>query len=72
MDIKEKINEVVEKVTKDKEFQEKFQKDPVKAVESVLGVDLPDDLVEKIIDGVKGKITAEKVSDVVDSFKKMF
>lgn len=72
MDIKEKINEVVEKVTKDKEFQEKFQKDPVKAVESVLGVDLPDDLVEKIVDGVKGKITAEKVSDVVDSFKKMF
>ena len=40
MDIKEKINEVVEKITKDKALQELFQKDPIKAVENILGVDL--------------------------------
>ncbi|MCH5333277.1 MAG: hypothetical protein J1D89_04900 [Agathobacter sp.] len=72
MDIKEKINEVVEKVTKDKSLQEQFQKDPVKTVENVLGVDLPDDMVEKIVEGVKGKISVDKISGALGSLKKMF
>ena len=72
MDIKEKINEVVEKVTKDKSLQEQFQKDPVKTVENVLGIDLPDDMVEKIVEGVKGKVSVDKISGALDSLKKMF
>ena len=31
MDIKEQIKKVVDRISKDKDFQEKFQKDPVKA-----------------------------------------
>ncbi len=72
MDIKEKINEVVEKVTKDKDLKEQFQKDPIKAVENVLGVDLPDDVVKKVVEGVKGKISVDKLSGAVDSLKKLF
>ncbi len=72
MDIKEKITEAVEKISKDKALQEQFQKEPIKAVEKVLGVDLPDDLIEKIVDGVKAKLTADKVSGAIDSFKKLF
>ena len=40
MDIKEKISEVVEKIMKDDDLREQFQKEPVKAVEKVIGVDL--------------------------------
>ena len=40
MDIKDQITKAVEKITKDKDLQEQFQKEPVKALESVLGVDL--------------------------------
>lgn len=72
MDIKEKINKVVEKVTKDKSLKELFQKDPVKAVEKVLGVDLPDEIVKKVVDGVKAKISIDKVSGALDSLKKLF
>lgn len=72
MDIKEKINEVVEKITKDKTLQEKFQKEPIKAVESILGVDLPDDVIMKIVEGVKGKISVDKISDALGSLKKLF
>lgn len=72
MDVKEKIQEMVEKVTSDKDLQEQFQKEPVKAVEKVLGVDLPDDIVEKVVDGVKAKLTADKVSDVAGALKKLF
>ncbi len=72
MDIKEKVNEVVEKVTKDKDLQEQFRKEPIKAVEKVLGVDLPDDVVEKVVEGVKAKISVDKLSGAVDSLKKLF
>lgn len=72
MDIKEKISEVVEKVTSDKKLKEKFEKDPVKVIEELLGVDLPDDVVEKIIDGVKAKITVDSLSDVAGALKKLF
>lgn len=72
MDIKEKINEVVERVTSDKSLKEKFEKDPIKAIEDVLGVDLPDDMVEKIVDGVKAKVAVDSISDVASKFKKLF
>ena len=72
MDVKAKIEEIVEKVTKDEELRKLFQKEPVKAVEKVLGVDLPDDVVEKIIAGVKSKITADKLSGAADALKKLF
>lgn len=72
MDIKEKITEAVEKITKDEALRAQFQKDPVKAVEKVLGVDLPDDLMEKVVAGVKGKMTADDLSGAVDQLKKLF
>ncbi|MBR6666220.1 MAG: hypothetical protein IKL22_10975 [Lachnospiraceae bacterium] len=72
MDIKAKINEVVEKVTSDKTMKEKFEKNPVKAIEDILGVDLPDDAMDKIVDGVKAKVAVDSISDVASKFKKLF
>lgn len=63
MNIKEKIDEVVNKVKNDKDFAAKFQKEPIKAVEDVLGVDLPDDVIENVIDGVKTKVNADSIKD---------
>ena len=72
MDIKGKINEIVEKVKSDKEFGKKFKESPIKAVESVLGVDLPDDQIEGIIEGVKAKLSLDKAGDALGSIKKLF
>lgn len=72
MDIKAQITTAVEKITKDQKLQEQFKKDPIKTVEQVLGVDLPDDTLKKIVDGVKAKISVDKASGVVDSLKKLF
>jgi uncharacterized protein YpuA (DUF1002 family) len=72
MDIKEQITTAVEKITKDEKLQEQFKKDPVKTVEQVLGVSLPDDAVNKIVDGVKAKLSVDKASDVLGSIKKLF
>ncbi len=72
MDIKAKIEEIVEKITKDKDLKEQFQKDPIKAVESVIGVDLPDGAADKIVAGVKAKLTGDKLSGAADKLKKLF
>ena len=72
MDIKEKIEELVKKLTSDKKLLEKFEKNPVKVVEELIGVDLPDDLIEKVADGVKAKLTADKVGDALGALKKLF
>lgn len=72
MDIKAKAEEVISKIKKDKNFKSKFEKDPVNAVESVLGIDLPDDIVNKIIDFIKTKLTADAVGDVTSKLGGLF
>lgn len=69
MDVKEQVTKAVDKITKDKNLQEQFQKEPVKALESILGVNLPDEIVEQVIQGVKAKLTVDKVSGAVDALK---
>lgn len=66
MDIKEKIEEIVEKVKDNKDFASKFKADPIKAVESVVGIDIPDGAADKIVDGVKAKLKGDKIADKVD------
>ena len=70
MDIKEQIESIVEKLQKDKALQAQFKKDPVKAVEKLLGVDLPDGVIEKVVAGVKTKLSLEDVSGIVGNLKK--
>ena len=72
MDIKGKIEEIVNKVKSDKGFAAKFKKDPIKAVESVLGVDLPDDQVKSIIEGAKAKLSLDKASGALGDIKNIF
>ena len=72
MDIKEQIGKLAERVMQNDELKEQFQKEPIKAVEKVLGVDLPDDVVEQIIQGVKAKISVDQVADVLGGLKKLF
>ena len=72
MDIKAKVQELVEKIQKDPKMLNDFKENPVKVVETLLGVDLPDDMVEKIVDGVKAKITLDKAGDVLGALKKLF
>ena len=72
MDVKEQITKAVEKISKDKKLQEQFQKEPVKALESVLGVDLPDEIVNQVVQGVKAKLTADSLTGAADALKKLF
>lgn len=61
-DIKKIIEDIVAKIKGDKDFGEKFQKDPTKAVEGVIGVDLPDDQINAVVEGVKAKINLDGIA----------
>lgn len=60
-DVKETIDQVVDKAKNDPKFMEKLQKDPEKTIEGVIGVDIPDGAVDKILAGIKGKIALDKL-----------
>ena len=71
MDVKELIEKAVKKIMNDKALQKQFQTDPVKALEKVLGIDLPDEILNPIIDGVKAQLTVEKLGAAADFLKKL-
>jgi len=72
MDIKAKIDEIVDKIKNDKTLAAKFKEDPVKALESIAGIDLPDDQINKVIDGIKAKLAVDGAGGLLGGIKKMF
>lgn len=72
MDIKKMIEEAVEKFRKNPELLSKLDDEPVAVLEKVLGMDLPDELVEQLIDGIKAKLALEKVGDVLGGLGSLF
>ena len=72
MDIKEYIEKAVKKLQSDEDLMKQFKTDPVKALEKLMGVDLPDDLVEKAVIGIKAKLATEDLSGALGKLKKLF
>lgn len=63
IDIKKIIEDIINKIKGDKDIGEKFKKDPTKTVEGLIGVDLPDDQVNAVVEGVKAKINLDGITD---------
>ena len=72
MNIMEKIEELVGKITSNKNLLSKFEKNPVAVVEELIGIDLPDDTINKLVEGVKAKISLDKAGDVLQSLGGLF
>lgn len=72
MDIKAKIDEITAKIKKDPSLKDQFMKDPEKALEKLIGIDIPDGMVDKVVAGVKTKLTGDALSGAVDKIKNLF
>lgn len=70
--LKDKVEEIVKKITSDKKIAAKFKADPISTVEDLIGIDLPNDQVEKIVEAVKAKVTLDKVDDLLGGLGKLF
>ena len=66
MDIKAKIDELVKKIKSDDGLLTKFKSSPVKTIEELIGIDLPDEQIEKIVDGIKAKISIDDLGDKLE------
>lgn len=72
MDIKAKIDEVVNKVKSDPQIAAKFQSEPIKTVEGIIGIDLPDDVIKQVVDGVKTKVNIDGLKDKLGGLGGLF
>ncbi len=72
MDIRAKIDEIVNKVKSDPNIASKFQKDPIKTVEGILGVDLPDDVIKQVVEGAKAKINVDDIKGKLGTLGGLF
>lgn len=65
MDIKAKVNELVEKIQKNPEMLTKFRENPVPVIEAIVGMDLPDDQILQLAELVKAKIDMDKMGSLL-------
>lgn len=71
-DIMNKVEELVEKIQSNKSLMEKFEKDPVAVLEQLLGVDLPNDQLNKLVDAVKAKLALNDIGDALGALGGLF
>lgn len=67
--MKEKIDEIVKKIKSNPKILDNFKKNPAKVVKDIVGVDIPEDQVNGVVDAVKAKIN---VDDIGGSIKGLF
>jgi len=68
----EKIDKAVDELKSNKNLLDQFDKEPVKVIEKLVGMDLPDDQVEKVIDAIKAKLKVDDLGDVLGLVGKLF
>jgi hypothetical protein len=71
-DLKKKAEEVVDKLKKDPKLLKEFEKDPVKALEKLSGIDLPDEQLKPVIAAVKAKLATGEAAELLGKLGKAF
>ena len=62
MDIQKIISDVLAKLQGDDSLLAKFKAEPVKTIEGLIGIDLPDEQIDAVVKGVMAKIDIEDVA----------
>ena len=75
MDVMEMVTKVVQSLTGDKNLLSQFIGDPSKIIKSILGGDLSDDIIGKVLEGVKSQagdlLSGEGLGAVADAAKNL-
>ena len=70
--IKNKAEELVKKIQNDPALLKKFKENPIKVVEDLIGIDLPDDQIKQVAELVRAKIDLDKVGDLLGGLGGLF
>ena len=71
-DIKDLAEKAVETIKGDDNLLESFKTNPIKVVEKVLKIDLPDEILEKIVEIVKTKINIDDAKEALGNIAVLF
>ena len=63
MNTQETITKVVNALKGNDELTRDFKKNPKKVLENLLKIDLPDEKLDEIVEGVKAKLDLEKLGE---------
>ncbi|MBQ7265066.1 MAG: hypothetical protein IJS61_03120 [Firmicutes bacterium] len=63
------IKEMISSFVTDEKTRNEFLKNPTKAIEAKFGIDLPDEQINAVIDGVKQKAVSGGLNGIIDSVK---
>ena len=72
MDIKGKIQQAAAALMKDKNLRKQFDTNPTAVIEELVGVDLPDEIVNQIIAGVRAKLASDKLGCMLSGLGEIF
>ena len=70
-DIKKKVDQIVAKLKADPSLMANFKNDPVKTIEGISGIDIPDGMEDKIVAGVKSALSGNTASGLIDKVKNL-
>ena len=72
MDITALVKDAVAKITGDGDLTKAFKEAPTATVKKVAGDKVPAEAIDKIVDGVKAKISLDSAGDALGAIKKLF
>ena len=72
MDIKATVTEIVNKLMADENLMKKWKRNPTSVLEEYIGIDLPDDQINPLVDAVEAKLKLDKLGDTLSGLKKLF
>ena len=71
-DVKELAEKAIDTIKGDDNLLASFKENPIKVVEKVLKVDLPDEILEKIVEVVKTKINVDDAKETLGKITGLF
>lgn len=72
MDIKARVEVLAEQIRKNPALLKEFRESPVKAVEAIVGMDLPDAQINQLAELVKAKLDLDKAGDLLKGLGGLF
>lgn len=72
MDLKAKIDQIVKKLLSDKTLMARFERNPASVIEEFIGIDLPDEQVNQVVEAIKAKIKLDQMGECFSGIGKLF
>ncbi len=72
MDLQKVIKQVLDALSNNDTLVKEFLADPAKVLESKLGIDLPNEQINAVVEGVKAKLNLDNAASVLNAVQGLF